>query len=85
LLVVLRRLVEMCAEPVGAGRALRELLAVLLLDHAHGHLLGRRLLVRRRTALAVHGLVPLRAGVVVYCERFFTSAARTREPHCSLT
>lgn len=71
----------MCAEPVGAGRSLRKLLAVLLGGHTHGTLLGRRLLVCRRTSLTVHGLVPLWAGFVVYCERFVTSAARTYGQH----
>jgi hypothetical protein len=85
LLVVLRRLVDVCAEPVGACRPLRKLLAVLLLGYTYRDLLGRRLLVRRRTALAVDGLVPLRVGFVVYRERFFTSAARTLEQHSSLT
>jgi hypothetical protein len=75
LLVVLRRLVEMRAQAVDAGRPRRVALLVLSLGYTLGYLL-RRSLALWNALLALGGLVSLRA-VVVYCQRLSVSRTHT--------
>lgn len=77
MLVVLRHLVEMCAQTVDLARgALGEVLCKLLLGYTRRELLlllllllHRRLLGRKRRLLAANRLVSLRGDVVIHCQR----------------